>query len=151
MDEALAALRDAKTIAVVGLDTRQERTAYRIAAYLQQAGYRIIPVWFQQEAGEVLGEKAYARVQDIPGPVDLVDVFVRSEQTGTVIDDAIAAGARAVWLQLGIVNDDGLARARAAGLVATQDRCTMVEHRDLLEPPDGKANPRDSRGAFPPV
>jgi len=80
----------------------------------------------------VLGEKAYARVQDIPEPVDFVDVFVRSEQTDRVIDDAIAAGAKAIWLQQGIVNSTGLERARAAGLVATQDRCTMVEHRARL-------------------
>src|SRR6202008_2223830 len=128
----LETLRNAKTIAVVGLDNRPERTAYRIASYLQRAGYRIIPVWFQQEADEVLREKAYARLQDIPGPVDLVDVFVRSEQTDRVIDDAIAAGAKAIWLQQGIVNEAGLERARAAGLVATQDRCTMVEHRSAL-------------------
>jgi hypothetical protein len=129
VDDAVKALMDAKTIAVVGLDTRRERTAYRIAEYLQRAGYRVIPVPVQQPAAEVLGEKAYARVQDIPGHVDLVDVFVRSEHTGPVIDDAIAAGAGAVWLQQGIFNDAGLERARAAGLVATQDRCTMVEHR----------------------
>lgn len=132
MDEAVAALRDAKTIAVVGLDTRTERTAYRIASYLQRQGYRIIPVWFQQEASEVLGEKAYARVQDIPGHVDLVDVFVRSEQTDGPIDDAIAAGAGCIWLQQGITNGPGLERARAAGIVATQDRCTMVEHSRWL-------------------
>jgi predicted CoA-binding protein len=129
MDDALQALLEAKTIAVVGLDTRRHRTAYRIAQYLQEAGYRVIPVWFQQEAEEVLGEKAYARVSDIPERVDFVDVFVRSEQTDPVIDDAIAAGAGAIWLQQGIVNDAGIERARAAGLVATQDRCTMVEHR----------------------
>ncbi|MCA9830598.1 MAG: CoA-binding protein [Dehalococcoidia bacterium] len=132
MDDALLALRDAKTIAVVGLDTRKERTAYQIASYLQGAGYRIIPVWFQQEADEVLGERAYARVQDIPEKVDFVDVFVRSEQTDAVIDDAIAARVGTVWLQQGIVNEAGLERARAAGLVATQDRCTKVEHRDFL-------------------
>jgi hypothetical protein len=140
--EAIEALRNAKTIAVVGLDTRQYRTAYRIAAYLQRIGYRIIPVPFQQPADEVLGERAYPRVQDIPFPVDLVDVFVRSEQTDRVIDDAIAAGARAVWLQQGIVNEAGLARARAAGLIATQDRCTMVDHRLYIasegRPPPGK-------------
>ncbi len=128
MDDALQALMSAKTIAVVGLDERRERTAYRIAAYLQNAGYRVIPVWFQQPATEVLGERAYASVQEIPERVDLVDVFVRSEQTDRVIDDAIAAGAGAIWLQQGIVNEAGLARARAAGLVATQDRCTMVDH-----------------------
>ena len=132
MSEAIdQALMEAKTIAVVGLDTRTFRTAYQIAEYLQQAGYRIIPVWFQQEADEVLGEKAYAQLQDIPVPVDLVDVFVRSEQTDRVIDDAIAAGVPAIWLQQGIFNDSGLARAEESGMVTTQDRCTMVEHRRL--------------------
>jgi len=126
------ALLDARTIAVVGLDDREWRTAYRIAEYLQGAGFRIVPVPFQQWADESLGEQSYRRVQDIPGHVDLVDVFVRSEQTDAVIDDAIAAGAGAVWLQSGITNDAGLERARAAGLLATQDRCTMVEHRRLL-------------------
>jgi predicted CoA-binding protein len=132
MDEALRALMEAKTVAVVGLDNRQDRVAYRIATYLQGAGYRVIPVWFQQEATEVLGERAYARVQDIPERVDLVDVFVRSEQTDRAIDDAIAADVGAIWLQQGIVNDAGLKRARAAGIVATQDRCTMVEHRAYI-------------------
>jgi hypothetical protein len=132
MDEIDQALMQAKTIAVVGLDDREWRTAHRIAEYLQGAGFRIIPVPFQQWAGEVMGEKSYRRVQDIPEHVDLVDVFVRSEQTGAVIDDAIAAGAGAVWLQSGITNDAGLERAREAGLLATQDRCTMVEHRRLL-------------------
>ena len=132
MDEALRALIEAKTVAVVGLDNRQDRVAYRIATYLQGAGYRVIPVWFQQEATEVLGERAYARVQDIPERVDLVDVFVRSEQTDRAIDDAIAAEVGAIWLQQGIVNDAGLERARAAGIVATQDRCTMVEHRAYI-------------------
>jgi hypothetical protein len=126
------ALMDAKTIAVVGLDTRRWRTAHQIASYLQDAGYRVVPVWFQEEADEVLGEKAYGRIQDIPGQVDLVDVFVRSSQTDRVIDDAIAAGAKAIWLQVGIINDDALKRAEAAGLLTTQDRCTMVEHRKLL-------------------
>lgn len=126
-----AALLNAKTIAVVGLDDRPERTAYRIASYLQSQGYRVIPVPKQKWVDETMGEKAYRSVQDIPGKVDLVDVFVRSEQTDEVIDDAIAAGAGAVWLQSGITNDDGITRALEAGLAATQDRCTMVEHRRL--------------------
>ena len=129
MDEAVQALLAAKTIAVVGLDAREYRTAHRIANYLQRAGYRIIPVPLQEPASEVLGERAYASLRDIPEHIDLVDVFVRSEQTGPVIDDAIAAGVGAIWLQQGIRNDEGLARARAAGITATQDRCTMVEHR----------------------
>ncbi|MGI8925692.1 MAG: CoA-binding protein [Tepidiformaceae bacterium] len=132
MDEAVQALLAAKTIAVVGLDAREYRTAHRIANYLQRAGYRIIPVPLQEPASEVLGERAYASLRDIPEHIDLVDVFVRSEQTGPVIDDAIAAGVGAIWLQQGIRNDEGLARARAAGITATQDRCTMVEHRRHL-------------------
>lgn len=128
MDAALESLKHARTVAVVGLDTRTDRTAYRIAAYLQGAGYRVIPVWFQQPADEVLGEKAYASLRDVPEPIDLVDVFVRSEHTDSVIDDAIAVGAKCIWLQQGIVNSAGLKRAAEAGLVATQDRCTMVEH-----------------------
>lgn len=129
-DRAVDALLKAKTIAVVGLDTRAGRTAYQIAEYLQRAGYRIIPVPVQQPADEVLGEKAYPSLRDIPEHVDLVDVFVRSEHTTPIVDDAIAIGAGAVWLQQGIVNDEALARAEAAGLVTTQDRCTMVEHRE---------------------
>lgn len=139
MDAALSALKEAKTIAVVGLDERMERPAYRIASYLQQAGYRVIPVWFQQPATEVLGEQAYGSLRDVPEPVDLVDVFVRSGQTTSVIDDAVAIGAKCVWLQQGIRNDEALARAAAAGLAVAQDRCTMVEHRFLPdeEPPTG--------------
>ena len=128
MDDAAQALRDAKTIAVVGLDTRTNRFAYRIASYLQSAGYRIIPVSLDQPADEVLGERAYPSLRDVPEPIDLVDVFVRSENTGPIIDDAIAVGAKAVWLQSGIYNAEGVERARAAGLIATHDRCTMVEH-----------------------
>ena len=132
MDAALETLRDAKTIAVVGLDSRPDRPAFRIASYLQRAGYRIVPVHRGiHPAGEVLGEKAYASLRDIPGEVDLVDVFVRSDQTGPVIDDAIAIKARGVWLLAAITNDEGMARARAAGLATAQDRCTMVEHRML--------------------
>jgi predicted CoA-binding protein len=129
MDEAVTALMDAKVIAVVGLDSREERTAYRIASYLQGQGYRVIPVPLQQWADEVLGEKSYHSVAEIPEHVDLVDVFVRSEQTGPVIEDAIAAKAGCLWLQQGIYNNEGIARAKAAGMAAIQDRCTMVEHQ----------------------
>ena len=130
MDDATKLLSEAKTIAVVGLDSRTDRVAYRIASYLKQHGYRVIPVHRGLfPADEVLGEKAYEKLTDIPEPVDLVDVFVRSEQTGPVIDDAIAAHAKCVWLQVGITNPEALERAREAGLVATQNRCTMVVHR----------------------
>ncbi len=128
-DPALDALLAAKTIAVVGLDTRTFRPAYEVAAYLQSQGYRIIPVPVQQPADEVLGEQAYASLRDIPEHVDLVDVFVRPDHTGPFVDDAIAIGAGAVWLQLGIRNEAAIERALGAGLVATQDRCTKVEHQ----------------------
>lgn len=128
-DAALEALLRARTIAVVGLDARTHRPAHEVAAYLRAQGYRIIPVPVQRPAAEALGERAYASLRDIPHAVDLVDVFVRAEHTDAIVDDAIAIGAGAVWLQLGIVNDAALARARAAGLAATQDRCTKVEHQ----------------------
>lgn len=128
MDKAVEALINARTIAVVGLDNRQERAAYRVARYLKEHGYRIIPVPVHQPAEEVLGEKAYPSLRDIPEHVDLVDVFVRSEQTDPIIDDAITIGAGSVWLQLGIRNNAGVERARQAGLVASQDHCTKIEH-----------------------
>ena len=124
---ALETFANAKTIAVVGLDTRTTRDAHRVAGFLQRSGYRIIPVPVQQPADEVLGEKAYPSLRDIPEHVDLVDVFVRSEHTDPIIDDAIAIGAGGIWLQFGIYNDAGLVRARNAGLTAIQDRCTAVE------------------------
>ncbi|MEO8539430.1 MAG: CoA-binding protein [bacterium] len=131
MDAAVELLKNAKTIAVVGLDSRTDRVSYRIASYLQQHGYKIIPVHRDQYAADkVLGEKAYSSLKDVPEPIDLVDVFVRSGQTDPVIDDAIAVGAKGVWLQVGIVNDAGLAKAAAAGLVTTQDECTMVVYRN---------------------
>jgi uncharacterized protein len=132
LEPAVEALKNAKTIAVVGLDARTDRPAYRIASYLKEHGYRIIPVHRGiHPAEEVLGAPAYASLRDVPGPVDLVDVFVRGDQTDPIIDDAIAIGAPAIWLQVGITNDAGVERARKAGLAAIQDRCTMVEHREF--------------------
>ena len=128
-DAALDALLGAKTIAVVGLDARTTRPAYEVAAYLQSQGYRIIPVPVQRPADEVLGERAYASLRDIPEHVDLVDVFVRPDRTGPFVEDAIAIGAGAVWLQLGIRDEEAVERAQAAGLVATHDRCTKIDHQ----------------------
>lgn len=133
MDAAAELLRDAKTIAVVGLDSRTDRTAYRIASYLKEHGYQVIPVHRGNfPADEVLGEKAYVSLKDVPLKIDLVDVFVRPDQTTPVIEDAIAVGAKGVWLQVGITNPEALAKAASAGLVTAQDRCTMVVHRDQL-------------------
>jgi hypothetical protein len=133
VDDATEALRTARRIAVVGLDSRTDRTAYRIASYLKDHGYTVVPVHRGRfPAEEVLGEKAYETLREVPGHIDLVDVFVRSGETDPVIDDAIAVDAGTVWLQVGITNDEGLERARKAGLVATQDRCAMVVHRDEI-------------------
>ncbi len=132
MEPAIEELKKAKSIAVVGLDSRTDRPAYRIASYLKEHGYRVIPVHRGiHPAAEVLGEPAYTSLRDIPEKVDLVDVFVRGDQTDPIIDDAIAIGAKTIWLQLGITNDAGMERAKAAGLATMQDRCTMVVHRDF--------------------
>jgi uncharacterized protein len=130
MDDSLRLLLESRTIAVVGLDSRRHRPAYSIAEYLQRAGYRIIPVHLGRFADDrILGEPAYPSLRDVADPVDLVNVFLRGEFTDPIIDEAIAIGARGIWLQVGISNGAGLERARAAGLVATEDRCSMVEHR----------------------
>lgn len=132
IDHAVAeTLRRMRNIAVIGLSPRPERDSHRVSAYIQQAGYRVLPVNPAHADAEILGEPVQARLADIPEPIDTVVVFRRSEQTDKPIDEAIAAGAEAVWLQLGIVNPDGLRRARAAGLRAVENRCLMVEHRRL--------------------
>ena len=124
--ETLPAMRN---IAVIGLSPRPERDSHRVSAYMQNAGYRIIPVNPAVRDEEILGEPVYATLDEIEEPVDTVVVFRRSHQTDEPIDAAIAAGADTVWLQLGIENAAGLERARAAGLRAVENRCLMVEHR----------------------
>ena len=120
-------LRECRTIAVVGLSPDPERDSYEVAAYLQAHGYRIVPV--NPNATEVLGERCHADLRDIPERVDLVDVFRRSEATPPIAEAAVAIGAKALWLQLGIVNEEAAAIARAGGLDVVMDRCTMVEHQ----------------------
>jgi hypothetical protein len=122
-------LTSAKTIAVVGLSSRRSRPSYSVSEYMQSAGYRIIPVNPQET--EVLGEKAYPDLDSVPGPVDIVDIFRRSEYVSEVVDAAIRIGAKAVWMQEGVVHDDGAERARAAGLTVIMDRCILKEHRKM--------------------
>lgn len=124
-------LETAKTIAVVGLSDKPDLESYGVAQYLQRNGYRVIPVNPMVES--VLGEKSYAAVADIPVPVDVVDVFRKPEAVGPVVDDAIAAGASVVWLQLGIRNDAAAEKAEAAGLQVVQDRCMKIEHGRLMK------------------
>jgi predicted CoA-binding protein len=124
-------LGTAKTIAVVGLSSRPSRAGYYVPEYLQQQGYRIIPVNpFLEEA---LGEKAYPDLAAVPEPIDLVLLFQRSENVPPFVDQAIAAGAKSIWMQLGIHHEAAAARAEAAGLTVVQDACMLVEHRRRRE------------------
>ena len=123
-------LRSARTIAVVGLSPKPFRASYGVSEFLQSAGYRIIPV--NPSVAEVLGEKSYARLEDIPEKVDIVDVFRRPEAVPEIVDAAIRIGARAVWMQEGVADERAAARARAAGLLVVMDTCILKEHHRLL-------------------
>jgi len=125
-----ACLERVKTIAVVGLSPRPDRPSHRIARRLQQWGYRVIPV--RPAVREVLGEKAYARLADVPHTIDLVDVFRAAQEIEPVVEQCIALGIPAIWIQQGIVNDAAAARARAAGLFVVMDRCIAVDYRRLM-------------------
>ena len=120
-------LRGSETIAVVGLSSNPMRASHEVAAYLKSAGYRIIPV--NPNETEVLGEKAYARLEDVREPVDIVDVFRRAEEVPAVAESAIGIKAKVLWMQLGIENAEAAERARAAGLIVVEDACLLVEHK----------------------
>ena len=122
-------LREAKTIAIVGLSGDPEKPSHGIAKALQHYGYRVIPV--NPKETEVLGEKAYAELGEIPMKIDIVNVFRRAEQTPPIAAEAVAIGAKVLWLQSGIVNEEAAVIARAGGLAVVMDRCIMVEHRKL--------------------
>ena len=122
-------LRKSKTIAVVGLSSNPMRPSFGVAEYLQREGYRVIPVNPQET--EILGEKAYARLEDIPEHVDIVDVFRRPEFVPDIVDSAIKIGAGALWLQEDVVHEEGARKARAAGLAVVMDKCLLKEHRRM--------------------
>jgi uncharacterized protein len=119
-------LRSGKTIAVVGLSSQCVRPSYGVAQYLQSAGYRIIPV--NPNETEVLGEKSYVRLQDVPVPIDIVDIFRRSLFVPEIVDAAIQIGARCVWMQEGVVHLEAAQRARRVGIFVVMDKCTLKEH-----------------------
>jgi uncharacterized protein len=119
-------LKTSKTIAVVGLSSRRMRPSYGVAEYMQSAGYRIIPV--NPNETEVLGEKSYARLEDVPERVDIVDIFRRSEYVSDIVESAIRIGARAVWMQEGVFQSAAAAWAREAGLFVIEDCCILKEH-----------------------
>lgn len=123
-------LRNAKTIAVVGLSSRRSRPSYGVSEYMQSAGYRIIPV--NPNESEVLGEKAYPTLDDVPDHIDIVDIFRRSELVPEVVDAAIRVGAGGVWMQEGVIHEDAAKLARAAGLEVVMDHCILKEHRKML-------------------
>ncbi len=122
-------LSNAKTIAVVGLSSDPMRPSHEVSEYMQRQGYRVVPV--NPNEAEVLGEKAYGKLEEIPFPVDLVDVFRRPAHAPEVVRSAIAIGAGAVWLQSGIVSAEARAVAAAAGLPYVEDRCVLIEHRRM--------------------
>ena len=134
MNEDIATLRrilaQCRTIAVVGLSAQWHRPSYFAASYLQHKGYRIVPV--TPAYPEVLGEKAYASLRDIPFTVDMVDVFRKTSDVLPIAQEAIAIGARCLWQQLGVLNTEADALARAAGLDSVMDRCVKIEHARLF-------------------
>ena len=126
-EEIKAFLERIRTIAVVGLSQDPDRPSYSVAMYLQNNGYRIVPV--RPGGGQILGQKVYARLSDVPFQVDAVDCFRKSSLVGVHVDEAIACKAAGVWLQEGVIDDAAAQRARAAGLFVAQDRCMLKEHR----------------------
>lgn len=131
-EEIKAILESARTVAVVGLSDNPERESYQVAAYLKAQGYRIIPV--NPNVQDVLGERAHPTLADIPREiqVDVVDIFRRPEFIPEIVEQAIARGAKVIWMQKGLAHNAAADKARAAGLAVVMDRCMMVEHRRLL-------------------
>jgi len=121
-------IENSKVIAVVGLSDKPDRPSFSVASYLKNKGYKIIPV--NPTRAEILGEKSYPDLVSIPEPVDVVDVFRRSEAIGPIVDEAIKIKAKAIWLQLGVINNEAAYKAADAGLEVVMDRCLLVEHRN---------------------
>jgi predicted CoA-binding protein len=119
-------LRSSKTIAVVGASSRRSRASYGVSQYMQRAGYRIIPV--NPNETEVLGERAYADLDAVTESIDIVNVFRRPEAVPEIVDAAIRMGAKAVWMQEGVMHEEAAAKAKAAGLIVVMDRCILKEH-----------------------
>lgn len=120
-------LRKCRTIAVVGLSSNPMRPSHEVTEYMQRAGYRIIPV--NPNEREVLGEKSYARLEDVPEKIDVVNIFRRPEEVPPVVESAIRIGAKVVWMQLGIENGEAAEKAKGAGLAVVEDACILIEHR----------------------
>jgi hypothetical protein len=129
MNRVAAILGEARTIVVVGLSARRFRPSHGVAEYLQRAGYRIIPV--NPKIAEVLGERSYASLDEVPEPVDIVDIFRRPEHVPEIVEAAIRKGAKTIWMQEGVVHEEAARRAESAGLAVIMDRCILKEHKRL--------------------
>jgi predicted CoA-binding protein len=123
-------LQERRTIAVVGLSGSRFRPSYGVSEYMQEQGFRIIPV--NPNETEILGERCYATLEDVPEKVDIVNIFRRPEFVPPLVESAIRIGARCVWMQEGVVHEEAAERARAAGLLVVMDRCILKEHRRLV-------------------
>jgi predicted CoA-binding protein len=122
-------LASSRVVAVVGLSSKPDRPSYRVASYLKEQGYKIIPV--NPAEKEILGELCYPDLASVPKSVDVVDIFRRSEEVLPIVEGAIRIGAKAVWMQEGVINEEAAARAREAGLVVVMDKCMRKEHQKL--------------------
>jgi predicted CoA-binding protein len=129
MNQIAAILRDAHTVAVVGLSGKRFRPSYGVSEYMQRSGYRIIPV--NPRESKVLGETCYPDLESIPEPIDIVDIFRRSEFVPEIVDAAIRKGAKVIWMQEGVIHEDAARHATEAGLTVVMDRCILKEHRRL--------------------
>jgi len=131
-EEIKEVFRSSKTVAVIGISPKEDRPSYGVASYLKSNGYRIIPV--RPDGDEILGEKVYHSLTEIPRgiEIDVVDIFRKSEDVPPVVEEAIHRGAKVVWMQEGIINQEACTKAEKAGLKVVMDRCTKKEHQRLL-------------------
>jgi len=126
-DEIAHLLSRTRFVALVGASDRPDRPSHRVMRFLQTHGYRVFPVNPQLAGGEIHGERVYASLAEIEEPIDMVDIFRRPQAAGAAVDEAIAIGAKSVWLQLGVINHEAAARAEAAGLEVVMDRCPAID------------------------
>jgi predicted CoA-binding protein len=136
-EEIRAILANNRVIAVVGLSPKPDRDSHRVARYMQEQGYRIVPV--HPKAEEILGEKCFPSLRDIPFPVDIVDIFRKIEAIPPIVEDAIAINAKVVWMQLGLAENRSARQAKEAGLQVVMNKCLKIEHHSYFSRPTGSS------------
>lgn len=123
-------LKESKTVAIVGLSPNPDKDSHKVAKYLQENGYKIVPIYPKEES--ILGERVYRSLEEIEGEIDIVDIFRKPEAISKIVDEGIKRGSiKCIWLQLGITNNDAIDRAKSAGIEAIQNRCTKIEHERI--------------------